>query len=105
MFDFNNWMYVMGGRLCFAVNDIDTWQVIPFLKGIARSGKSTLITKVFRKFYNADDVRTLSNNVEKKFGLSSIYDAFMFIAPEVNTRNSLSFSFSIIIATRFWAEK
>ena len=65
-FDSNvsKWMYVMGGRLCFAVNDIDTWQVIPFLKGIARSGKSTLITKVFRKFYNADDVRTLSNNVE-----------------------------------------
>jgi hypothetical protein len=81
--DVSKWMYVMGGRLCFGVNDIDTWQVIPFLKGIARSGKSTLITKVFRKFYNADDVRTLSNNVEKKFGLSSIYDAFMFIAPEV----------------------
>lgn len=79
----SKWMYVMGGRLCFDVNDMDTWQVIPFLKGIARSGKSTLITKVFRKFYNADDVRTLSNNVEKKFGLSSIYDAFMFIAPEV----------------------
>ena len=79
----SKWMYVMGGRLCFNVNDMDAWQVIPFLKGIARSGKSTLITKVFRKFYNADDVRTLSNNVEKKFGLSSIYDAFMFIAPEV----------------------
>ena len=81
--DVSKWMYVMGGRLCFNVNDMDAWQVIPFLKGIARSGKSTLITKVFRKFYNADDVRTLSNNVEKKFGLSSIYDAFMFIAPEV----------------------
>ena len=81
--DVCKWMYVMGGRLCFDVNDMDAWQVIPFLKGIARSGKSTLITKVFRKFYNADDVRTLSNNVEKKFGLSSIYNAFMFIAPEV----------------------
>ena len=79
----SKWMYVMGGRLCFNVSDMDTWQIIPFLKGIARSGKSTLITKVFRKFYNADDVSTLSNNVEKKFGLSSIYDAFMFIAPEV----------------------
>jgi len=79
----SKWMYVMGGRLCFNVNDMDAWQIIPFLKGIARSGKSTLITKVFRKFYNADDVSTLSNNVEKKFGLSSIYDAFMFIAPEV----------------------
>jgi len=41
------------------------------------------VFRKFYKFYNADDVRTLSNNVEKKFGLSSIYDAFMFIAPEV----------------------
>jgi phage/plasmid-associated DNA primase len=57
--------------------------VIPFFKGIARSGKSTLITKVFKKFYEPEDVGTLSNNIEKKFGLSAIKDAFMFIAPEV----------------------
>jgi len=82
------WMYVLGGRLCFDVGDMDGWQVIPFLKGVARSGKSTLITKVFRRFYGAEDVRTLSNNVEKKFGLSAIYDAYMFIAPEV--KNDLS---------------
>ena len=81
--EIGNWMYVMGGRLCFDVGDLDSWQVIPFLKGIARSGKSTLITKVFKKFYESDDVRTLSNNIERKFGLSSIYDGFMFIAPEV----------------------
>jgi len=78
-----NWCYVMGGRLCFDVGELDTWQVIPFFKGIARSGKSTLITKVFKKFYENEDVKTLSNNIEKKFGLSSIYDSFMFIAPEV----------------------
>ena len=78
-----NWMYVMGGRLCFDVGDLDGWQVIPFIKGIARSGKSTLITKVFKKFYENEDARTMSNNIERKFGLSSIYDGFMFIAPEV----------------------
>jgi hypothetical protein len=78
-----NWLYVMGGRLCFDVNEMDGWQCIPFLKGIARSGKSTLITKVFKKFYDPDDVRTLSNNIEKKFGLWSIYDGLMFISPEV----------------------
>jgi hypothetical protein len=77
------WMYVMGGKMCFDVGDIDRWQIIPFLKGIARSGKSTIITKVFKKFYENDDVRTLSNNIERKFGLSSIIDGFMFIAPEV----------------------
>ena len=81
--DVCKWMYVMGGKMCFDVGDIDGWQIIPFLKGIAKSGKSTIITKVFKKFYDSDDVRTLSNNVERKFGLSSIYDGFMFIAPEV----------------------
>jgi hypothetical protein len=79
----SKWMYVMGGKMCFDVGDIDRWQIIPFLKGIAKSGKSTIITKVFKKFYESEDVRTLSNNVERKFGLSSIYDGFMFIAPEV----------------------
>jgi phage/plasmid-associated DNA primase len=73
----------MGGRLCFDVGELDGWQVIPFFKGIARSGKSTLITKVFKKFYENEDVGTLSNNIEKKFGLSAIKDSFMFIAPEV----------------------
>ena len=78
-----NWAYVMGGRLCYDVGELDGWQVIPFFKGIARSGKSTLITKVFKKFYENEDVGTLSNNIEKKFGLSAIKDNFMFIAPEV----------------------
>ena len=77
------WLYVFMGRLCFDVGDLDAWQVIPFLKGIARSGKSTLITKVCKKFYDTEDVRTLSNNIEKKFGLWSIHDGFMFISPEV----------------------
>ena len=77
------WLYVFIGRLCFDTGDMDSWQVIPFLKGIARSGKSTLITKVCKKFYDTEDVRTLSNNIEKKFGLWSIHDGFMFISPEV----------------------
>jgi hypothetical protein len=68
--DVSKWMYVMGGKLCFDVGEIDKWQIIPFLKGIAKSGKSTIITKVFKKFYESEDVRTLSNNVERKFGLS-----------------------------------
>ena len=81
--DVCDWAYVMGGRLCYDVGELDAWQVIPFFKGIARSGKSTLITKVFKKFYENEDVGTLSNNIEKKFGLSAIKDSFMFIAPEV----------------------
>jgi len=78
-----DWAYVMGGRLCYDVGELDSWQIIPFFKGIARSGKSTLITKVFKKFYESEDVGVLANNIEKKFGLSAIKDNFMFIAPEI----------------------
>ena len=81
--DVCKWLYVFAGRLMYDVGDIEQWQIIPFFKGIARSGKSTLVTKVFKKFYDAEDVRTLSNNIEKKFGLWSICDGFMFISPEV----------------------
>jgi len=81
--DVQRWLYVFGGRLCFEMNVKDSWQVIPFLKGIAGSGKSTIITKVFKKFYECEDVKTLSNNIEKKFGLWSIDGCFMFISPEV----------------------
>lgn len=85
----SQWLYVFIGRLCFDINDQDSWQVIPFLKGIAGSGKSTIITKVCKKFYDSEDVRTLSNNIEKKFGLWSIHDGFMFISPEVKGDLSL----------------
>lgn len=76
------WAYVLAGRLCFEVGDLDGWQIIPFYGGIARSGKSQALTSVFKQFYEPEDVRTLSNNVERKFGLASIYDGFLFISPE-----------------------
>jgi hypothetical protein len=79
----SRWMYIFIGRLLYDVGELDCWQVIPFFKGIAGSGKSTLICKVVKKFYDADDVRVLSNNSEKKFGLWSIYDGFIFISPEI----------------------
>jgi hypothetical protein len=81
--DVQKWAYVMGGRLCYDVGELDKWQVIPFMKGIARSGKSTLINNVFQRFYQSEDVKTLGNNIERKFGLSAIKDALMFVAPEV----------------------
>jgi len=81
--DVSRWLYVFCGRMCFEVNEMDSWQVIPYLKGIAGTGKSTIITKVCAKFYDASDVKTLSNNIEKKFGLDSISDGFMFISPEI----------------------
>ena len=76
------WMFVFLGRLFYEVNERDSWQVIPFLKGVAGTGKSTVI-KVLQRLYNARDVGVLSNNIERQFGLSSLFHKKLFIAPEV----------------------
>jgi hypothetical protein len=52
------------------------------LEGVAGSGKST-ITKIVKKFYETCDVGVLSNNIEKTFGLSSLKDKLLFLAPEI----------------------
>jgi len=84
--DFNEevsrWIYVFIGRLFFNLGELDNWQVALFLEGVAGSGKST-ITKLVKKFYEACDVGVLSNNIEKKFGLSSLKDKLLYLAPEI----------------------
>ena len=80
--DVSRWIYVFIGRLFFELGELDNWQVALFLEGVAGSGKST-ITKLVKKFYEACDVGVLSNNIEKTFGLSSLKDKLLFLAPEI----------------------
>ena len=83
--DVSRWMYVFIGRLLYTVNERDTWQVIPFLKGVASSGKSTILNRVCRGLYDWGDVGVLSNNIERKFGISALSDKFLFIGPEIKS--------------------
>lgn len=79
-----DWLYIFAiGRMLYEVGELDGWQVIAFLKGKAKSGKSTILNGVTKKLFHTLDVGVLSNNIEKKFGLSSIHDKFLFIAPEI----------------------
>uniref|UniRef100_A0A6C0I9N9 SF3 helicase domain-containing protein n=1 Tax=viral metagenome TaxID=1070528 RepID=A0A6C0I9N9_9ZZZZ len=78
----SRWLYVFVGRLFFNLGELDNWQVALFLEGVAGSGKST-ITKLVKKFYETCDVGVLSNNIEKKFGLSSLKDKLLYLAPEI----------------------
>ena len=83
--DVSRWMYAMVGRLIYEVGEKDGWQVVPFLKGAASSGKSTILTRVCRGLYEPADVGTLSNNIERKFGLSALADKLIFIGPEIKS--------------------
>lgn len=76
------WFYVFLGRWLFNIKDFDDWQVAPFFLGMAGTGKSTLMN-MFKRAYPPNKVGTLSNNIEKKFGLGSLAPCFSWIAPEV----------------------
>jgi hypothetical protein len=80
--DVSRWLYVFIGRLFFNLGELDNWQVALFLEGVAGSGKST-ITKIVKRVYETCDVGVLSNNIEKTFGLSSLKDKLLFLAPEI----------------------
>jgi hypothetical protein len=75
-------IYAMMGRCLYDLNELDAWQVILFIKGVAGSGKST-IGSVLKEFYPSSDVFILSSNIEKKFGLGGIYDKLLFLCFEV----------------------
>lgn len=79
------WAYCFFGRLLFVQNtltftndlyrydvgEIDDWQILPFFKGLANTGKSLLLNYL-REFYEDHDVGIISNIIEKQFGLSQV---------------------------------
>lgn len=77
------WNKVYLGRLLYDNNEVDNWQTIMFYLGKGGTGKSTINNDIAKQFYDIDDVAVMSNNIQKKFGLSDIYDKFIFIAPEI----------------------
>lgn len=76
------WTYVLFGRLFYDVGEFDDWQVVPFLKGLAGTGKSALLNFI-REVYEDSDVGIISNTIEKQFGLSAVCDKFLAIADDI----------------------
>lgn len=77
-----DWFYVFIGRMIYEIHEYDDWQVLLFIKGVAGSGKSTL-GKLVSYLYDANDVGVLSNNTEKKFGLSALVEKLIYVCYEV----------------------
>lgn len=77
------WNKAYLGRLLYENNELDNWQTIMFYLGQGGTGKSTINNDIAKQFYEPDDVAIMSNNIQRKFGLSDIYDKLLFIAPEI----------------------
>lgn len=88
--DICKWIYILIGRLIYNAGEYDDWQVMPYIRGTAGTGKSSIITQVIQKFYDVNDVGILSNDMEKTFGLSGLCDKYIFIGPEIKKNFSLS---------------
>jgi hypothetical protein len=83
------WIYIFLGRLLHDLNRHDSWQIMPFLKGKAGTGKSA-IGLVAKNFFEPEQVGILSSNIETKFGLGALADAFVILCLEVKKNFQLN---------------
>ena len=86
--DVRRWAFVLFGRLFYDVGDFDDWQVVPFLKGLAGTGKS-IILNFIREVYEDSDIGIISNTIEKQFGLSAVCDKYLAIADDIRKNMQL----------------
>lgn len=77
-------IFILGliGRVIHEVGALDTWEVAPFLFGMAGTGKSSVLD-VACSFFEVEDVVALGNRIEKNFGLQSTIGKLFFVAPDI----------------------
>jgi len=85
--DVRRWCYALIGRLLYNVREYDDWQIFMFLKGLANTGKSTLLNYI-KLIYEAQDVGTISNMVEKQFGIGQIAGMKYYLHHTLTTASS-----------------
>ena len=82
--DVRRWCFALFGRLLYNVGEIDDWQIFPFIKGLAGTGKSVLLNHI-KRIYDAQDVGVISNMIEKQFGFSQVAGKFIGVADDVRS--------------------
>ncbi|KAG5186457.1 hypothetical protein JKP88DRAFT_272693 [Tribonema minus] len=76
------WLMAMLGRCLFWSDVLDSWQVVLYIKGIAGTGKSTLVNLI-SQIYENDDVFVIPNNTEGTFGLQGLTPRkLLWVVPE-----------------------
>jgi hypothetical protein len=107
-FEVKCWFFAMMGRLLFDVGEKDNWEIFPFFKGLAGSGKSVLLKHICR-LYAASDVGTLMSKGQANFGVEHLIEKFLFVCYDLDkdmnlpqmTWNSMVSGETISIARKF----
>ena len=82
------WFYIFIGKLLYEIKELERWQILPYIYGVANSGKST-ICDVIKSIFEARDVGVVENTIEEKFGLAPVAGKYIFIASEIKKNFSL----------------
>lgn len=75
------------GRLFYQCKEFDNWQCMLFIKGQANTGKSTFL-EIIENFFNIRDIGTISENMEKTFGLQNLYNKRIVISSDIPAKLS-----------------
>jgi len=82
------WMFACLGRMLFEVGSLDKWQFAIYFKGIAGTGKSTLL-KLVSKLFPKTKVGTLMSRGQEHFQLEHLADKDVVICFDVGTDMNL----------------
>ena len=87
--DMMYWILVMGGRLLHDVATMDDWQLCLFFRGVAGSGKSTIL-KLFSEIYQMVDIGMLMSDGQATFSDEHLVNAFIVLAMDVDASTNFS---------------
>ena len=78
------WCLVFG-RPYYKVGELDNWQVAPYIKGDANTGKST-IGSIIVHAHPPGTLGVVASNFEKTFGLENLYNKRVVLFPDMSKR-------------------
>lgn len=70
--DISRFMYMCIGRMMFDRGDLEKWEFMVMILGIAGTGKSTIVDHVVKLFYDELNIAVISNSIETQFGIGGI---------------------------------
>jgi energy-coupling factor transporter ATP-binding protein EcfA2 len=83
------WMYTMCGRAFHSIGSLDDWQICMFIRGVAGSGKSTIL-KVMALMYQDNHIGRLMSDGQTTFADEHLFDKFMVLAMDLDKEVQIS---------------
>lgn len=82
-------VYFLLGRMLFDINEMDTWSVALYMRGVAGTGKSTLLS-LLAELYTTDKVGRMMSDGSATFADEHLLDKNIVIAQDLDDKTTFS---------------